>query len=244
MPQNFKTTFIPQGGASDGMSQAPQPTTGDSIRVRQTVSILTIVATLSVIVSLLSIGGVYVLEKSLTQRIAQMEVQLETAEKQFEPTLIVKLKQLDERLNQASNVLRSHRSVAPLFDVLNATTSKNVQYDTLHFEFNEDGFGTVEIEGQARSYQAIAQQSKKLSEQNIIQDHIFSEFELQDSGRVRFALLVTLSSDALLFENVIQQGTIGGEVMSADSVEMPNNTIPSSVSGNASSLDTNIFISS
>lgn len=244
MTQNFKTTFIPQGGAPAGTPQAPQPAATSSVRVRQTVSILTVVAALAVIVALISIGGVYVLEKSLTQRIAQMEVQLETAEKQFEPTLIVQLKQLDERLNQASKVLRSHRSVAPLFEVLNATTSKNVQYDTLNFEFNEDGLGTVQIEGQARSYQVIAQQSKKLSEQNIIQDHIFSEFELQDTGRVRFALLVTLSPEALLFENVIQNNTIGADT-TTDMPQTSNVVAPSNnTSGNASSLDTNIFIAS
>lgn len=244
MSQDFKTTFIPQGGAPTGTPQAPQPAATSSVRVRQTVSILTVVAALAVIVALISIGGVYVLEKSLIQRIAQMEVQLETAEKQFEPTLIVQLKQLDERLNQASRVLRSHRSVAPLFETLNETTSKNVQYDALRFEVTDDGLGTVEIEGQARSYQVIAQQSKKLAEQSIIQDHIFSEFELQDTGRVRFALLLTLSSEALLFENSIQNNTIAGEAPAAASGTSNSTEASSNTSGNASSLDTNIFISS
>lgn len=246
MTQNFKTTFIPQGGAPAGTPQPPQqPAATSSVRVRQTVSILTVVAALAVIVALVSIGGVYVLEKSLTQRIAQMEVQLETAEKQFEPTLIVKLKQLDERLNQASRVLRSHRTVAPLFEVLNATTSKNVQYDTLRFEFNEDGLGTVQIEGQARSYQVIAQQSKKLSEETIIQDHIFSEFELQDTGRVRFALLLTLSPEDLLFENVVQNNMIGTQTDVDTTTSVPVSTDQSDVSsGDTSSFDTNIFITS
>lgn len=243
MPQNFQTTFIPQGGAATGGVPTPvQTAPTNTIRVRQTVSILTIVATLAVVVALVSIGGVFVLEKSLTQRIIQMESQLETAEKQFEPALIVQLKQLDERLNQASHVLRNHRSVAPLFTVLNTITSKNVQYDTLHFDFSEDGLGTVEIEGQARSYQVIAQQSKELSEERIIQDHIFSEFELQDTGRVRFSLLLTLSPEVLLFENAIQdtmvlneQGVSLGEGVTPIAGEDPQNV---------SSLDTSIFISS
>ena len=241
MPQNFQTTFIPQGGASGDSSQSSRSASTDTVRVRQTVSILTVGAALFVVVALISIGGVFVLEQSLTQKIAQMERQLETAEKQFEPTLIVQLKQLDERLKQASNVLRSHRSVAPFFSVLNTTASKNVQYDTMSLELNSDGLATVEIEGQARSYQVIAQQSRKLSEQNLIQDHIFSEFELQDTGRVRFALLLTLSAEALLFENVIQDGIIG----SATSVPISDAQfqIPASTANSSSAGDTG-FISS
>ena len=236
MPQNFKTTFIPQGPPA-GSAQAPTPAATSKVRVRQTVSILTVVAALCVVAAGVSIAGVFIFKQSLEQRIVQMESQLETAEKQFEPSLITTLKELDERLIQSSNVLRSHRVVAPFFSALNELTLKNVQYDGLTLEVNEeDGIASVEIEGQARSYQVIAQQSKKLSENRLIQDHIFSEFELQDTGRVRFALLITLSEDEMSFEKSLQNN-VQSAVPIVDAAATTNTSVPPAA-------ETNIFISS
>ncbi|MCB9808960.1 hypothetical protein H6776_01025 [Candidatus Nomurabacteria bacterium] len=211
MPQNFQTTFIPQGAPAGAPKGSTTPAAAGSVKVRQTVSILTVIATLCVLVALVSIAGVFILRKSLEQRIVHMESQLETAEKQFEPSLIATLKQLDERLNQASGVLRSHRSIAPFFHSLNDMTLKSIQYDSIDFEFTDEGLGTVAIEGQARSYQAIAQQSVKFADSRMIQDHIFSEFELQDTGRVKFGLLIILSPEGLLFEKNTQQSIPASE---------------------------------
>lgn len=203
MPQDFKTTFIPKAPSAP----APQaPAGAGAVRVRRSVSIMTVLATLAALVAIVAVAGTFVFERSLESRIAFMENQLETAEKQFEPTLIASLQELDERLTVANQVLRSHRTVIPFFRSLGEQTLKSVQFDSFRFDYTDERAGVVQAQGEARSYEAIAQQSALLTQSPIVQEHIFSDFERQDTGRVSFRLLVEVSSAGMSFEEYVRTG--------------------------------------
>lgn len=199
MADQLKTTFIPkQSAAPAAMSQAPIASSAGRTRARASISILTILAVLAFFAALISIGGVFLFENTLTQRIAQMNQQLGEAEKQFEPTFIEELRALDHRLNVANDVLRNHRGMSAVFKLLDETTLKTLQYDSFEVDFNEGT--TAHITGRARSYQAIAQQSAAFSAERHFTNHIFSELVLLDTGRVQFELVLALSPEITSFE--------------------------------------------
>jgi len=210
MPQKFSTNFMPTtpqslgggGGGAKISTQVPS-SRGRGGSTGGGFGLLEFLAALLLIAALIISAGVFLFERSQVQRVAQLNNQLQTAEKQFEPELIEELQILDRRLSFSSQLLREHTTLAPFFNFLNSLTLPAVQFDSFLFEFTEEGVGIVQVNGQAQSYQAIAQQSEKFAQEREIDQHIFSDFVLQDTGRVRFGLLVTLADEILKFEESI-----------------------------------------
>ena len=197
MDPQVHTKFIPKQTLPPSPMRSPLEVT--SPRISRSTSILSVLAMLALFAAIISVGGSYLYEHSLQARINQMQQQLTASEKQFEPAFLEELHTLDRRLTYAYQVLRSHRSVAPLFFVLQNITLKSIQYDDFRFDYKDEQ-GVVQIVGQARSYQAIAQQSEVFSKERLIREHVFSDFTLQENGRINFNLVITLSPELLLFE--------------------------------------------
>ena len=197
MDPQVHTTFIPKQTLPPSPMRSPLEVT--SPRISRSTSILSVLAMLALFAAIISVGCSYLYEHSLQARINQMQQQLTASEKQFEPAFLEELHTLDRRLTYAYQVLRSHRSVAPLFFVLQNITLKSIQYDDFRFDYKDEQ-GVVQIVGQARSYQAIAQQSEVFSKERLIREHVFSDFTLQENGRINFNLVITLSPELLLFE--------------------------------------------
>ncbi len=200
MPDQMKTTFIPKQTFTPDLPSQGSMNAGRT-SASSAVSIITLLATLIFFVTAISFGGVYLFEKNLTLRIAQIKEQLATAEKQFEPSLIEEWRDLDFRLKIADRVLRNHRSVAPLFTILEKNTLKTIEYTNFQFNFREDGHGVVQVKGRARGFEAIAEQAEIFSQERLIREHIFSSFILQDDSRVHFDLTLILSPELTTFES-------------------------------------------
>lgn len=200
MSDQMKTTFIPK--QSLGSVPAMNPYDGGTSRVRasSSVSILTLLATLIFFVTVISFAGVFLIEKNTTARIAEIEKQLVSAEKQFEPSLIQELRDLDFRLKIADKVLREHRSIAPFFTILQDTTSKKIEYTHFQFDTTDTEQSIVQIKGRARDFEAIAEQSEIFGQERLIREYIFSNFILQNDSRVQFDLTVSLSPELTIFE--------------------------------------------
>ncbi len=195
MDTQMRTTFIPKQ-----VVQTPPQALGNSSRPVRSVGILSVIAVILFFVGVISAGGAWLYHQTLTQKVKQISQQLLSAEKQFEPGFIEELNDTDYRLTYANQVLRNHRSIAPIFDALQKATLKSVQFDSFRYDFTEENGGVIQIEGEARSYKAIAQQSKAFSQENFIREHIFSNFNLQDNAHIHFELTITLAPDAIRYE--------------------------------------------
>lgn len=180
MEAQFQTSFIPK-----------KPLAEDRVVQTQPVSILTFVGTIIFIASLIGAGAVYFMKAGLERSVVSMKSQLEAASGAFEKDFITELQTTDQRINAARTVLGNHVVVSPVFQTLQQSTLKSVQFTK--FSYTTSGTGTnakvdVSMTGRAQSYTAIALQSDALTKNKYIKDPVFSDLTLDDQGSVLFSL--------------------------------------------------------
>lgn len=216
MDKEFQTTFIPKRSVSsdNGVSGAPSSgNTGNvggfggsaipSAPVSRPVSLMGIIALILFIAVALSAGGVIFFEKSLRGNIVVLQEQLEQARKVFEPEFLNEIRRLDMRLSVSRLLLNQHVVLTPVFDILEKTILPDVRYSRFSYSVS-DGSVFVTVQGVARSFTAIAQQSNVLGRTPSVRDHIFSDFQTDEMGNVGFQLALAFSPDILLY-NTQQQ---------------------------------------
>lgn len=192
MDKEFQTTFIPKKPLAEQKVKNKQV-------VKRPLGIFAMVATI-IFVATIAIGvGLYFYEGFIEQQIKVSQDSLERAEKAFEPSLIVELQKLNTRLEVADGLLSRHIAVSPIFRILENTTLKSVQYNTFDYGLEPNASGRIALTGLARRYQTIAEQSLLFGDNRFITDHIFSDFTLNNEGRVSFNLNLTISPELLYF---------------------------------------------
>lgn len=209
MDKEFQTTFIPKKNLSQEAPQARQASPRGAV-----LGIFPIIAAIIFFLGVVAAGGAFAYELLLERRIESMRESLTRSQGAFEPSLIVELRQLDRRLNVANDLLRSHVAVSPVFRVIENVTLQSVKYDTFDYVFTE-GRAEISMNGIARDYKTVAEQSQVLGRNQFANDHIFSNFSLNNQGNVQFNLDLTMGSDLVLFENSL------GRVPSASEQETP-----------------------
>lgn len=191
MDKEFKTTFIPKRNLT-GAAPAPTRT------ARRTRGIVSLLAVLLLVTAVVSVIGVYLYKARLASVVNSKIESINLAEKAFEPTVILELRQLDIRLRAASELLENHVAVVDFFESLGETTLPDVQYSGINIDFSQ-AVPAVSTTGEARGYLAIAQQSDLFSENRYIENAIFSNFTRTDTGRITFSLSFTINPDLLVY---------------------------------------------
>lgn len=202
MDKEFQTTFIPK-----------KPLAEERVAKKVTkrpLGIFSMIATLIFVITILIGVGVYLLEGFIAKQITISQESLKRAEEAFEPALIIELQKLNTRLSVADTLLTQHLAVSPIFRILEDSTLKSVEYNTFGYEF--DGTqALVSMTGLARRYQTIAEQSLLFGADRFITEHIFSEFALNDEGRVAFKLDLTISPELLYFTRSLNEVAVPSE---------------------------------
>ncbi|MEK7586929.1 MAG: hypothetical protein AAB453_03620 [Patescibacteria group bacterium] len=105
-----------------------------------------------------------------------------------ETELLKRIERLDNKINKATALLAGHNSVLPIFEMLERLTLQTLGYTSFSF----DG-STVKLAGKARSYESIALQSQKFSENmNEIKSFVFSGLSVGEDDTVSFQLTLTV----------------------------------------------------
>jgi hypothetical protein len=123
--------------------------------------------------------------------------QLEKARAAIDPSLIVELTRLDDRMRAANEILSTHIAPSLLLKTLHDTTVQNISYSSLEFQ-NKDGVLSIAMDGVASAINTIAFQADLFARGNVITNPIFSGINRQLDG-VHFALDATVNKDALLY---------------------------------------------
>lgn len=195
MDKEFQTTFIPKKNLTQEAPQSPQSKARGAA-----LGIFPILAGIAFFIGIVAAGGAFTYELLLERRIETMRESLARSRGAFEPSLIVELRELDRRLSVANNLLRSHISVSPVFRVIEEVTLQSVKYDSFSYTF-QDSHAAIEMNGIARDYKTVAEQSQILGRNQFASDHIFSNFTLNNQGNVQFNLGITVGPELVLFEN-------------------------------------------
>lgn len=221
MDQNFTTTFIPKKPI---MEQAP--------RTSRPAGILTIIAMLIFLATLVIGGGSYLYANYLNGRTEELRKSIGLAEKNFEISTISELQVLDKRLSVASMILKNHRVVTPFFRLLEETTLPAVRFSKFDFSISDaagaqGAESATALSGEAEGYRAIAQQSGVFGEHTAIRDHIFSNFILTPRGRVSFDLVFNVDPDLLDFETQVAGDSASW--LPGESVQSTSSTVQTNV---------------
>ncbi len=187
----FQTSFIPK---------KPLDTTSDRSS-RQSPSLLRLISILIFIISLILWGGVFLYKSYLQSRISNATSSLKAGEKEFDPKTVTVLSRLNDRLNSAGGLLGSHLASSKIFDQLQTSTLKTVRFTDFGLAYGVNNTLTLSLKGQALSYADVAAQSDALDANPIFKNPIFSNLDLDSTGKVSFSVVTTLDKKDFLFTN-------------------------------------------
>ncbi|MCD5390101.1 MAG: hypothetical protein LR005_01840 [Candidatus Pacebacteria bacterium] len=211
MDKEFKTTFIPKKQLSKVRNT--------NIRSKKKNSLLFLLAVLLFITALISIAGVYAYKFNVSSGLKNKIDSINTAEKAFEPTVILELKKLDIRLRAATDLLDKHTALSDFFDSFGESTLPSLSFSEFSFTYNEVS-SEITMTGESKGYLPIAQQSDLFEKNQYIQNHIFSDFELSDDGMVIFSLGFSLNPELTYYGRKVkntQTDTVIGDGVIIDS---------------------------
>ncbi len=216
MDPQAQTSFIPK-----------RPLAEDRAPRQKTVSIFSFFATILFLASIVGAGAMYFYKNTLTASVNGMQQDLQKARGAFEDTFLQELQKVDSRINAARSVLENHVAVSPIFQALQSSTLKSVQFTK--FVYAVDGSGPtasilVKMSGKAQSYNALALQNDALTSNKYIRNPIFSNLTLDQQGNVLFDLSFSVDPKFVLY----------GEALARIPQQQQSQSAPASTSNNGS----------
>ena len=194
MDQDFQTSFIPKKPMIEERASS------------SSVSLFTIVSIFIFASIILASGGLYFYKRILEKNIIKMEDDLNLAQARFEPSKILQLQVLDNRLIASNEILSKHIVVSPIFKVLQEVTLKNISYTKFSYDFNDSSKNNkvaISMTGIAKGYQSIALQSDIFAKYKYLIDPVFSNLLLDDKGNVIFDLDFSVDSNFVDYKKVV-----------------------------------------
>ena len=193
-------------------------------------NILWIVALLMLALSVISAGGVFAYGKYL-EGVRDTKIQaLDSAKREINASTVEEFIRLRDRFISARGILDNHIVFSGFFDILEERTLQNVRFSSLTFTFDEDGIPEIEMSGEARSFNALAAQSRMLNEERRFKRAIFSDITVNANNTVSFSL------SAKLDPSVLAMAQVTAPVDAPTDVELsaPATTTPESVGTSSS----------
>jgi hypothetical protein len=195
MEQNFQTSFIPKKPMIEERAIASRPT-----------SLFTIISIFIFFTVIIATGALYFYKGILTKNIIQMENDLNLAKNRFEPSKIIQLQVLDERLQASNEILSNHTAISPIFKALQSITMKTIGYTKFSYSFDDSKNKKiiVKMNGTAVGYRSIALQSDLFSKNKYFIDPVFSNLLLDDKGNVLFDLEFSVDPNFVDYKKTLE----------------------------------------
>lgn len=181
-----------------------KPLTAES-RPRGGGGLLTLIALLIFLASLVSGGGVFLYEQYLENSITAKADSLKRAEGAYDPGVIEDLIRLDSRINEARTLMHKHVAPTTLFTFLSGATLESVQFTSFDYALESDGAASIALDGIARSFSAVALQSDNFGASRVLRNVIFSDISVGETGAVSFKVTASVDPAFLLYEKTLTQ---------------------------------------
>ncbi len=194
MEPKFQTSFIPKKPVIDA-SRAMLPTV-------KNVNIFSTIATVVFVLTILVSGGLFGYRYYLIGKIVQNDKDLNSARAAFQPETIKQLLDASTRFTTISNLLENHFVVSELLVMLEQLTVKNVAFSELTYSYSS-GIISVSMNGQSRTFNALAQQSDIFYKSGFLLSQLFSDFNLTDTGNVSFKYSANILKDLVSYKSKV-----------------------------------------
>ncbi len=207
----FQTSFIPK----KPIDSRPAP------RSRRPAGLFRLLATLIFLISLAVWGGMFLWKSYLNNKIVGAQASLQASQREFESGTVTTLTRLNNRLTSSQDILNNHLAVSKLFSELQAMTLKSVRYNDFSLAYAGPDKGlSLTMKGQAQSYASVAKQSDSFSQNRDFHSPIFSNLDLDTSGRIVFSVNSTLNARDFIY----------GPLVTADNGTASTTSTPSAAS--------------
>ncbi|HEY4505361.1 MAG TPA: hypothetical protein VJG67_01600 [Candidatus Paceibacterota bacterium] len=199
MEPKFQTSFIPKKPIG-----SPQSSVSGVIR---STNIMSVVATVVFLVTVLTSGALFLYKSSLNSQIADAKTQIDNDRVAFQPDKIKDLVDVDSRIKSAEALLNNHIVLSDALVRLNQLTLKKMQFSDLEYLKKPDGLA-LSIVGEVQTYNALAEQERIFKESDLIRDPNFGSFSLGDNGYILVNFSATLNPSLLSYKNAIESTNI------------------------------------
>jgi hypothetical protein len=177
MSIQLQTSYIPKGPTM----LAPSP-----VGRGRSVSLFGVIAVAAFLAAVALAGAVFFYHRYLVRTVTGMDSELAEVKRSFEPEFVDVAARLNRRIESAKALLSAHRSLSPLFDLLEKKTLASVRFQNFAFDAKREDELSFVMTGQAKSFNAVALQSDIFGEERYFRNPVFSNFTLNDRGDVIF----------------------------------------------------------
>ena len=178
METKFQTSFIPK-----------QPVTDSSSHKASAASLFFLFAFIVFMATIAAAGAVFIYSNIISNNIKQGQVDLSKNKNAFDGNTIKSLTRLNDRINAVDTLLKKHKSVSSIFQVLENVTLKTVQFNSFGYSASDDKI-KLSLAGQAFNYEAVILQTKAFTSdelKGVFRSPIFSGVALDSQGNVSFS---------------------------------------------------------
>lgn len=200
MADQFQTSFIPKKTYDVG----PAPKKPQS----SIAGILSFIGIILFVLSLVTAGGTFLYERYLETSLVRKQESLERAKSAFEPELIRELSRLDDKFVIGQRLLDEHIAPSAIFDLLEDLTVESVRFTSFSYSVSEEGI-RINLDGQARSFAAVALQSDEFGKSRSLRQPEFTGLALDARGDVVFDVTALVDARLVSYRERVAQ-TAGG----------------------------------
>ncbi len=177
METKFQTSFIPK-----------QPVTESSSHKTSAASLFFLFAFIVFMATIAAAGAIFIYSNIVSNNIKQGQADLSQNKNAFDGNTIKSLTRLNDRINAIDTLLKKHKSVSSVFQVLELVTLKTVQFNSFSYSATDDKI-KLSMVGQAFNYEAVILQTKAFTSdelKGVFRSPIFSGVSLDSQGNVSF----------------------------------------------------------
>lgn len=181
------TSFVPKQPVKPGVRYA---TSGGNPFMMIAVGLL--------LLSVVAAGGVFGYQRYLEGVRDTKQAEVEAVRKSINAQVVEDFIRTRDRFVAAQTLLDNHVAVSQFFDLLESLTLQSVRFDGLSFKLAEDRSAELQMDGVARSFNALAAESSAFASEKRIKRAIFSDIAVDPTSRtVSFALTADLEPSLL-----------------------------------------------
>lgn len=177
VPPTIPTSFVPK-----------QPVSPQLRKQKQGINLFLIIGTALLILSGAAAGMAFGYERYLESARDSKAEEIAQAQREVNINTVEGYLRLRDRLNASSQILDQHVELSEFFDALEARTLQSVRFSSLTITVDADRVAEIQMEGTARTFNALAAQSNEFAQEKQIKRAIFSGITTNENGTVGFSL--------------------------------------------------------
>ena len=194
MESGIQSSFIPKDAAEP--TRTVRHSSGGLMELVVLVMIVLFITSAALAVA------VFLYKQYLEASASSKRAALERAREAFDPTTILEITRLDDRMRAAEQILGDHIAPTAFFAALQLSTLTTVGFTSLDLLVNDDETISAKMTGIAESVNSIALQADVFSKNGVVVNPIFSDITRQQDG-VHFSLATIINPAAVNYVQLI-----------------------------------------